>query len=104
MITKANLEDTVLRVSKCLRQWHTDRLQATRELQRISRRFGVNSRHKLSLILAAVCQSQLQTPAYAMVLARGYSLLTKQAYLSTISLICLLNSLAVCLLFLCYIC
>ena len=61
------LEGTVLRVSKCLRQWHTDRLQLTRELQRISRRLEVNSR----LNLGAVCQSQLQTPAYAMILARG---------------------------------
>ena len=44
------LERTVLRVSKCLRQWHTDRLQVTRGLQLISRILEVNCRHKLSLI------------------------------------------------------
>jgi len=34
-----------------------------------------------------VYQSQLQTPAYVMVLAKGHGLLIKQAYLSTISLL-----------------
>ena len=58
MITEANLEGTVLRVSKCFREWHTERLQVTRELQRINRRLiTANSGqvgHKLSLIMDAV--------------------------------------------------
>ena len=37
-------EGTVLRVSRCFRQWHTDRLEV--ELQRVSRILKVKVGHK----------------------------------------------------------
>ena len=54
-------EGTVLRVSKCFRRWHTDRLQVARELERVSRILKANSKAtNLSLIMGVVSQSHVQ--------------------------------------------
>ena len=77
-------------ISKCFRQWHTDRLQVARELQQVSRRHKANSRqvgHKISLIYGHSLPEPHTKPSYAMVLARGHELLIKQVYLSAISLL-----------------